>query len=173
MPSVPDRESLISQNSRLAGPLHRCNTEITDQTTCVSEPATVSRENRRKSMFSISERTNLVDTIDTLSRLELAGDSIVNLLGRLRATHPSACWRVLYVEEVARPASTSPTQVQAMVELTIGKLPRKNIGEAPVDGNGDPFLAAIVNALVPMLLVELADVEEVDNLALADRERFM
>jgi len=38
---------------------------------------------------------------------------------------------------------------------------------------GDPFLAAVVNALVPMLLVELAAIEEAEVLALADRERFM
>ena len=124
-------------------------------------------------MLSISERTNLINTIDTLSQLEEGSESAVNLLARLRATHPSARWRILYLEQVGGTDNTRLTQVQAMVELTIGNLSRKNIGESTVDGNHDPFLAAIVNALVPMLLVELADIEEAENLALANREPFM
>jgi hypothetical protein len=146
------------QNSRRAGPFHRCNTESDDRTTRDTEPATVSRDIRSKNMLSVSERTNLVDTIDTLSRLEDGGESIVSLLGRLRAAHPSACWRILYVEQVGGAENTRLAQVQAMVELTTGNLSRKNIGEAADGGNGDPFLAAVVNALIPMLLVELADI---------------
>ena|GEM_PF-5230539 len=146
------------QNSRRAGPFHRCNTESDDRTTWDTEPPTVSRDIRSKNTLSVSERTNLVDTIDTLSRLEDGGESIVSLLGRLRATHPSARWRILYVEQVGGAENTRLAQVQAMVELTTGNLPRKNIGEAADGGNGDPFLAAVVNALIPMLLVELADI---------------
>lgn len=161
------------QNSRRVGPLHRCNTGTAASSAWVSEPATVSRDTRSKHMHTISERTNLINTIDTLSKLEEGGESAVNLLARLRATHPSARWHILYVEQVGGADNAARAQVQAMVELTIGNLSRKNIGESAVNCSGDPFLAAVVNALVPMLLVELADIEEADNLALADRERFI
>lgn len=164
---------LYRQNNGPARPLHGCNTGAAGRSACVTEPATVSRDIRSKNMLSISERTNLVNTVDTLSQLEGGGESAVNLLARLRATHPSARWRILYLEQLGGTDNTRPAQVQAMVELTIRSLPRKNIGESTVEGNGDPFLTAIVNALVPMLLVELADIEEAEALTLADRERFM
>lgn len=124
-------------------------------------------------MLSISERTNLINTIDTLSQLEEGGESVVNLLARLRVTHPSARWRVLYLDEVGGADNAHLPHVQAMVELVIRKTSRKNIGESTVDGSGDRFLTAILNALIPMLQAELADIEEADALAFANRERLM
>lgn len=159
-------------------PFDRCNIDRPDVGAFHREPATVSRDNRSNTMLAISERANLVSTIDALIKLEEGAEPIVSLLGRLRSTHPKASWRILYAERMdaatddADGPRTQLHHAQALVELTIGNLRRRNIGESTVGDNDDPLLTAVANALVPMIQVELADIAEAEDQALADRGRF-
>ncbi len=130
-------------------------------------------------MLSIKDRCTLVNTIDTLSQLDQNGNSVVALLHQLRGERSNVFWRILYAERLCPEGPDTQTnsaeflRAQALVELTVSGRRRTNVGESMASESSTLLLSAVTNALVPMLITEIAAIKEAEDMRLANRDLYV
>lgn len=104
-------------------------------------------------MHSVSDRKNLVAAIDELARYDSLDGPIIWSLSELRRRREDVRWRILYVE--VRDSTPGCIKATAWVELSTSGIRRQNLGEASGVDGGEAALRAVLEALNPLLQVEL------------------
>lgn len=125
------------------------------------EPATVSRDFQSMNMFNLTDRKDLVATINEVATFDESEGSFLSSLQDVRRQHVGARWAILYLEfDDSDPAALLAT---ALVELRASGIRRMNMAKATGVGETEAALGAVLKALNPLLQVELGTKMIVDD----------